>query len=129
MQLDALCPTPYLVNEGETKDDLAKGPVNDFVRKWANKHLKLAGHPKELQNFGDDLKDGEIYTVLLHNLHPEDCDKTPLEESDPTQRMQKVLNNAKKIFIKLNYFVPILFTNYCLEIFIFCRQNQSKTTS
>ena len=86
-----------LVNEGETKDDLAKGPVNDFVRKWANKHLKLAGHPKELQNFGDDLKDGEIYTVLLHNLHPEDCDNTPLEESDPTQRMQKVLNNAKKI--------------------------------
>ena len=86
-----------LVKEGETKDDLAKGPVDDFLKRWVNKHLKAAGHPKEIENFGDDLKDGEVYTVLLNNIFPEDCDKTPMDESDINQRMQKVLDNARKV--------------------------------
>ena len=86
-----------LVNEGETKEDLANGPVDDFLKRWVNKHLKAAGHPKEIENFGEDLKDGEIYTVLLNNIFPEDCDKTPLDESDINQRMQKILDSAKNI--------------------------------
>jgi len=86
-----------LVKEGETKEDLAKGPVDEFLKRWANKHLKLAGHPKEIENFGDDLKDGEIYTILLNQLAPESCDKSPLEETDPIQRMQKMLNSTKNI--------------------------------
>ena len=86
-----------LVKEGETKEDLAKGPVDDFLKRWVNKHLKLAGHPKEIENFGDDLKDGEVYTVLLNNIAPEDCDKSPLDESDTIQRMDKVLNNSKNM--------------------------------
>ena len=86
-----------LVKEGETKDDLAKGPVDDFLKRWVNKHLKAAGHPKEIENFGDDLKDGEVYTVLLNNIAPEDCDKSPMDESDPAQRMQKVIDNTRKI--------------------------------
>ena len=89
--------TDDLVNEGETKDDLANLPVDDFLKRWVNKHLKAAGHPKEIENFGDDLKDGEVYTVLLNNIFPEDCDKSPLEETDLNARMEKVLNNAKKI--------------------------------
>ena len=89
--------TDSLLKEGETKDDLANGPVDDFLKRWVNKHLKDAGHPKEIENFGDDLKDGEVYTVLLNNIFPEDCDKSPLDESDINQRMQKVLDNAKKI--------------------------------
>ena len=89
--------TDELLNEGETKDDLANGPVDDFLKRWVNKHLKSAGHPKEMENFGDDLKDGEIYTVLLNNIFPTDCDKTPLDESDINQRMQKILENAKSI--------------------------------
>ena len=86
-----------LVQEGETKDDLAYGPPEDFLKKWANKHLKQAGHPKQIDNFGDDLKDGEVYTVLLNNLAPEDCDKSPLDESDILERMKKVIDNGKKI--------------------------------
>ena len=89
--------TDDLVKEGETKEDLANGPVDDFLKRWVNKHLKAAGHPKEIENFGDDLKDGEVYTVLLNNLFPDDCDKSPMDESDINQRMQKVLDNAKKV--------------------------------
>ena len=89
--------TDDLVKEGETKEDLANGPVDDFLKRWVNKHLKAAGHPKEIENFGDDLKDGEVYTVLLNNLFPDDCDKSPMDESDINQRMQKMLDNAKKV--------------------------------
>ena len=89
--------TDDLVNEGETKDDLANGPVDEFLKRWVNKHLKAAGHPKEIENFGEDLKDGEVYTVLLNNIFPNDCDKTPLEENDINQRMQKILDNSKNI--------------------------------
>ena len=91
--------TDALVKEGETKEDLANGPVDDFLKRWVNKHLQDAGHPKEIENFGDDLKNGEVYTVLLNNIFPEDCDKSPLDETDMNQRMQKVLDNAKKIGI------------------------------
>ena len=89
--------TDALVKEGETKEDLANGPVDDFLKRWVNKHLSDAGHPKQIENFGDDLKDGEVYTILLNNIFPEDCDQSPLDETDMNQRMQKVLDNAKKI--------------------------------
>ena len=89
--------TDALVKEGETKEDLANGPVDDFLKRWVNKHLSDAGHPKQIENFGNDLKDGEVYTILLNNIFPEDCDQSPLDETDMNQRMQKVLDNAKKI--------------------------------
>ena len=86
-----------LVQEGETKDDLAKAPVNEFLKRWVNKHIKLAGHPKTIENLGDDLRDGEVYTVLLNNIAPEDCDKSPLDETDPTERMRKIKVISKKL--------------------------------
>ena len=77
-----------LVQGGETKEDLAtKVPVKDFVQRWANKHLKLGGSPKQVNNLGDDLKDGEIYTILMNNVDPDKCDKSPLDESNPVKRM------------------------------------------
>ena len=45
----------------------------------------------------DDLKNGEVYTILLNNIFPEDCDKSSLDKNDINQRMQKVLENAKNI--------------------------------
>ena len=87
-----------LVLEGETKEDLAtKVPVDEFLRRWVNKHLKLAGHPKTVENFDEDLRDGEVYTVLLNNLDPKLCDKSPLDETNPVKRCEKVLDNAKKL--------------------------------
>ena len=79
--------TDDLIKEGETKEDLANGPIDDFLKLWVNKHLKAAGHPKENENFGDDLKDGEVYTILLNNIFPEDCDKSPLDENDINHRL------------------------------------------
>ena len=86
-----------LLEEGETKDDLAKAPVKEFLKRWVNKHLKLAEHPKNIENLGDDVKDGEVYTVLLNNVAPEDCDKSPLDETEPVPRMHKVIANSRKL--------------------------------
>ena len=87
-----------LVEGDETKEDLAtKVPVDDFIKRWANKHLKLAGHPKQINNFDDDLKDGEAFTILLNDIAPTTCDKSPLDESDPVKRAEKILDNARKI--------------------------------
>ena len=90
--------TDDLVQEGETKDDLAnKVPVDDFLKRWTNKHLKLAESPRVMNNYDDDLKDGEIFTILLNDIAPETCDKSPLDESDPVKRAEKVIENARKL--------------------------------
>ena len=86
-----------LVQGGETKDDLAnKVPVDDFLKRWVNKHLKLAESPRQMNNYDNDLKDGEIFTVLMNDIAPSVCDKSPLDESDPLKRAEKILDNAKK---------------------------------
>ena len=84
-----------LLNEGETVDDLADLPVDDFLKRWFNNHLKKANHPNELTNFSDDVKDSEKYTVLLCDLSPQ-CDKSSLDETDPNERAKKVIDNAVK---------------------------------
>ena len=87
-----------LVDGGETKEDLAtKVPVDDFLQRWCNKHLKLAESPREMNNYDNDLKDGEIFTVLMNDIAPTNCDKSPLDETDPVKRAEKILDNAKKI--------------------------------
>ena len=89
-----------LVAEGETKDDLAtKVPVDDFLKRWVNKHLKYAESPREMNNYDEDLKDGEIYTTLMNDIAPSICDKSPMEETDPVKRAEKILDNAKKMGI------------------------------
>ena len=83
--------TEKLLNEGETVDEVADLPIDDFLKRWFNSHLKKAGHPNELTNFGDDLKDSEKYTILLNDLSPEQCDKSALDLEDQNQRAQKVI--------------------------------------
>ena len=89
--------TPKLAEEGETAEQVADLPVDDFLKKWFNHHLKEANHPDELKNFEDDVKDGEKYTVLLNQLDPNQCDKSALDETDPVKRAEKVIENAKKL--------------------------------
>jgi len=64
---------------------------------WVNYHLKNAGSDKRINNFGKDIQDSEAYTILLNQLAPKECDKSPLNEKDPTKRAEGVLKNAHKI--------------------------------
>ncbi len=61
-----------------------------------NYHLENAGHDQRVKNFGDDVKDGVNYTILLNQLSPSKCDKTGLQD-DLDPRCVKVLGNAGKV--------------------------------
>jgi len=50
-----------------------------------------------VSNFSSDVKDGENYTVLLNQLKPEICSRSPLQTSDLMQRAEQVLDNADKL--------------------------------
>jgi hypothetical protein len=87
--------TPKLCNEGETVDDVTDLPVDDFLKRWFNHHLKNAQYPNELTNFSDDLKDSEKYTILLNDLSPTN-DKSALDNDNLEERAQKVIEDGKK---------------------------------
>jgi len=91
---------PYLVRllePGETLEDLLKLSPEQILIRWVNYHLKNAGSNRRINNFGNDIKDSEVYTLLLNQLAPKKCDKTALNESNTTKRAEMVLNNAAKI--------------------------------
>jgi plastin-1 len=48
-------------------------------------------------NFSTDVKDGENYTVLLNQLAPDVCSRSPLQTRDLLQRAEEVLTNAEKL--------------------------------
>ena len=89
-----------LLEDGETLADLLKLPADQLLLRWFNYHLKNAGHPKRVTNFSSDVKDGEAYTVLLHQISPAVCDNAALQLSDPTARATAVLANAKKLEVR-----------------------------
>ena len=82
----------------ETTEELAtKLTEEDFLKKWTNEHLEKAGCSKKLNNFDEDLIDGEIFTILMNDISPKICDKSPLEEKNQLKRAEKILDNAKKM--------------------------------
>jgi len=86
-----------LLKEGEEVANLMKLPPEDILKRWFNYHLEKANYPKKLENFSDDLKDSEKYTILLNQLDPKKCDTSALQENDLIKRGQKVLDNAAKL--------------------------------
>ncbi|KAI9206278.1 calponin domain-containing protein [Polychytrium aggregatum] len=86
-----------LLEEGESMEDFLKLPAEQILLRWVNYHLKNAGWPKRVKNFGNDVKDAEAYTVLLNQLSPELCSRAPLQQSDLLERAEMVLANADKL--------------------------------
>eukprot|EP00741_Cyanophora_paradoxa_P005410 tig00000881_g5246.t1 len=87
-----------LLEEGETIADLKKLPPEVVLRRWVNYHLRAAGSQRRLNNFSQDVRDGEIYTVLLNQVGRRDgCNLDPLKLRDPVERGEAVLKQADKI--------------------------------
>lgn len=86
-----------LLEEDETLEQFLRLPPEQILLRWFNYHLRAAGWPRKVNNFSSDVSDGENYTVLLNQLKPEYCDRTPLNTKDLHQRAEKVLQNADKI--------------------------------
>ena len=86
-----------LLNPGEQLSDLLKLSPEQLLLRWFNYHLKAANYEKKITNFSGDVKDSEKYTVLLHQLNKNLCDKSALNEPDKKKRAKKVIENSKKL--------------------------------
>jgi len=86
-----------LLEPGESIEDLLKLPIEQILLRWVNYHLKNAGWDKKVNNFVNDIKDGTAYTVLLAQIAPKLCDRSPLSAPNDLRRAEMVLENAEKL--------------------------------
>eukprot|EP01034_Spumella_vulgaris_P021897 gene21897-27974_t len=84
-----------LLQDGETMSDFIKLSSEVILLRWLNYHLNKAGSTRVAHNFGSDLSDSEIYSVVLNRL---DASKCPLiRETDNMARATRVINHGKAI--------------------------------
>ena len=87
-----------LLNDGEELSDLLKLSPEQILIRWVNYHLKEAKSDRRIANFSSDIKDSVVYTTLLKQICPNnECDMTPLSESDLEKRADKMLNGADRL--------------------------------
>jgi len=89
-----------LLEPGEELSDLLKLPPDQLLLRWLNFHLKQAGDSRRVKNFGQDLQDSHVYTVVLNQISPSQCDLLALNETDPTKRAAMVIENAKRLGVE-----------------------------
>ncbi|UPX10407.1 fimbrin [Ascochyta rabiei] len=83
-----------LLEDDETLEQFLRLPPEQILLRWFNYHLKNAKWHRTVTNFSTDVKDGENYTVLLNQLAPDTCSRSPLQQNDLLQRAEMVLQNA-----------------------------------
>jgi len=93
---------PGLVNllrEGEDISELMKLSPEQLLLRWVNYQLEKAGSSRHINNFGNDIKDSEIYTDLLSQIAPKTSgvNKTALQIKDLLERAETMLEQADKI--------------------------------
>ncbi|GMM27512.1 fimbrin [Martiniozyma asiatica (nom. inval.)] len=86
-----------LLEDDETLEQFLRLPPEKILLRWFNYHLKAAGSQRRVNNFSQDIQDGENYTILLNQLAPQQCSLEPLKISDLLTRAEKILSNADKI--------------------------------
>ena len=91
--------TPAVVQLASEEEDaqafMAVSPELLLLR-WVNHHVRKAGYAHKVSNFSSDIKDGEVYTLLLTQIAPGVCDRTPLV-SQGLSRATKVKEQAGRI--------------------------------
>ena len=86
-----------LLEDDETLEQFLRLPPEQILLRWFNYHLKNAKWDKRVANFSSDVKDGENYTVLLNQLAPDLCSRSPLQTRDLLQRAEQVLQNSERL--------------------------------
>ena len=57
-----------LKNMDEDLEDFMALKPEDFIVRWINYHMEQGGYPNRIKNITTDLKDGQVYTLLLSQL-------------------------------------------------------------
>lgn len=86
-----------LLEDDETLEQFLRLPPEKILLRWFNYHLKAANWNRRVNNFSQDVSDGENYTILLNQLAPELCSRAPLQETNFLNRAELVLKNADKL--------------------------------
>uniref|UniRef100_A0A7S2S2Z4 Calmodulin n=1 Tax=Rhizochromulina marina TaxID=1034831 RepID=A0A7S2S2Z4_9STRA len=81
-----------LLEEDETLESLQKLPPEQILLRWINFHLERGGSDRRVHNFGKDLADSEVYSVLLHQLDPVNCPVIP-----PGDRPERALHTIRNV--------------------------------
>ncbi len=87
-----------LLDEEEDLDDLLAMQPESILLRWFNHHLENAGSKRKANNFGPDLADSELLSIVLNQLDPSRCDLC--NEQDHTQRAAHVIRNAKALGVE-----------------------------
>lgn len=63
------CPGIAALLEGdETIADANKLSPEEILLRWINFHLRESGYPRVINNFSEDIKDSEAYSILLKQV-------------------------------------------------------------
>ncbi len=87
-----------LLEEEEDLDDLLAMQPESILLRWFNHHLENAGSKRKAKNFGPDLADSELLSMVLNQLNPTVCDLC--KEQNLTQRAAHVIRNAKSLGVE-----------------------------
>ncbi|KNC77454.1 hypothetical protein SARC_10088, partial [Sphaeroforma arctica JP610] len=80
-------------NIGETLEDVMNMPTEQLLIRWVNHHLDNAKKGEmQINNFGEDIKDGKVYIYLLSQLVPEIV--KPEEIADDAERRYEATLSA-----------------------------------
>lgn len=82
------------MNADEELHTFVKLPPEQILIRWVNYHLTRAGTSRRITNFGSDILDSEIYSILLNQLSST-C--TLAQETDLITRAAHVIRNAREL--------------------------------
>lgn len=71
-------------------------PPEEQLLRWFNAHLRMAGSPRTVTNFGPDIADGQNYLTLMHQIAPQVVPQNVLHENDPNVRGNLVCELADR---------------------------------
>ena len=57
-----------LLKDGEEMGELLALDPEVLLKRWVNYHMEKQNYPRRIKNFGNDLKDAKVYTVLLKSI-------------------------------------------------------------
>lgn len=88
-----------LLEPDESLEQFLRLPPEQILLRWFNYHLAAASPTwtRRVHNFSSDVKDGSNYTILLAQLAPSLCSRSPLQTTDVLERAELVLQNADRL--------------------------------
>ncbi|XP_038053356.1 plastin-2-like [Patiria miniata] len=87
-----------LLREGEDINTLLSLSPEELLIRWVNYHMEQAGNPRRINNFGEDIKDSEVYVTLLRQIAPRELQLDHVNlNAAPLVKAEAMLENADKM--------------------------------